>query len=102
MSTLAPESLPALPLQALREAMGHADLDGAEALLHAHDAAVRAALPAPDELLDPRQVQAWMNLVAGQQALLQELGALREQAATQLRQLQRHHQGASAYARVMG
>ena len=101
MTTIAPQAVPALPLDALREAMGRADLDGVLAVLEDHDRAVREALPGPDALLDPRQVQAWMNLVAGQQALMQELAALREQAATQLRQLQRHRSGASAYARAM-
>lgn len=101
MSGLDATAVPALPLEALREAMGQADLDAASALIEAHDRAVRDALPGPDELLDPRQVQAWMNLAAGQQALLRELAALRDQAAASLRQLQRHRSGASAYARAM-
>lgn len=102
MSDLAPDTVPALPLQALREAMGQADLDAAFALVDAHDRAVRAALPDRDALLDPRQVQAWMNLVAGQDALLRELGTLRDQAAANLRQLQRHRCGANAYAQASG
>ncbi|HZV24038.1 MAG TPA: hypothetical protein VFF93_09755 [Luteimonas sp.] len=102
MSTFAPEAVPALPLDALREAMGQADLDGVFAILEGHDRAVREALPGPDALLDPRQVQAWMNLIAGQQALMQELAVLRDRTADQLRQLQRHRSGASAYARAMG
>lgn len=101
MSMLDAGTVPALPLQALRDAMGQADLDAAFVLVEAHDTAVRAALPGPDELLDPRQVQAWMNLAAGQEALLRELGALRDQAAANLRQLQRHRSGANAYARAM-
>jgi len=96
------DAVPALPLDALRQAMGQADLDGVFALLEDHDRAVREALPGPDAQLDPRQVQAWMNLVAGQQALMQELAVLREQTAAQLRQLQRHRSGANAYARAMG
>lgn len=92
---------PPLPLDALREAMGQADLETVFAMLEDHDLAVREALPGPDPLLDPRQVQAWMNLVAGQQSLMRELGVLRDQAATQLRQLQRHRSGANAYARAM-
>ena len=102
MTAFAPDAVPALPLDALREAMGQADLDGVFSLLEDHDRAVREALPAPDALLDPRQVQAWMNLVAGQQALMQELAVLRERAAGNLRQLTRHRSGANAYARVMG
>ncbi len=102
MSALLSDAIPALPLQALREAMSRADLDATCGLLDAHDRAVRAALHAPDDLLDPRQAQAWMNLIADQQALLQDLSALREQAAGNLRQLQRHRSGANAYARAMG
>lgn len=102
MSTILSETIPALPLDALREAMGRADLDATCGLLDAHERAVHAALHAPDELRDPRQTQAWMNLIADQQALLQELSLLREQAAGNLRQLQRHRSGANAYARAMG
>lgn len=102
VSDLSSPAIPELPLQALRDAIGQADLDAAFALVEAHDRAVRAALPARDDLPDPRQVQAWMNLAAGQEALLRELGALRDQAATNLRQLQRHRSGANAYARAMG
>ena len=101
MSDFDLDAIPALPLDAVRGAMGQADLDAALALLETHDRAVRQALPAPDPLLDPRQVQAWMNLLADQQALALELGVLRDRVATQLRDLQRHHQGASAYAQAM-
>jgi hypothetical protein len=94
---------PPLPVEALRKALGQTDLDAALALLEAHDRAVRQALPVDEAaLLDPRQVQAWRGLAQGQVALLDELAVLRDQVADQLRQLQRHQRGASAYLQAMG
>lgn len=94
---------PALPLDALREALGQAELDVAAALVDAHDRAVRHFLP-PDEasLLDPRQRQAWMTLLQEQQAFLAELGQRRDHVAGLIQQLQRHQRGANAYLQAMG
>ena len=62
MTDYTADAPPGLPLDALREALGRADLDAAAALVDAHDRAVRQALtPADAALLDPRQVQAWMQ-----------------------------------------
>ncbi len=93
---------PGLPIDALREALGHADLDAAAALVDAHDCAVRQALTASEvALLDPRQVQAWMQLLDAQQALLEELTQRRDFVADQLQQLQRHQRGSNAYLQMM-
>lgn len=103
MTDYTADAPPALPLDALREALGRADLDAAAALVDAHDRAVRQALtPADAALLDPRQVQAWMNLVEAQQAMLEELGQRRDYVADQLQQLQRHQRSANAYLQAMG
>lgn len=101
MTRYAPDDIPLLPADAVRDALGRADLDAASALLEAHDRAVRQAL-AGDVLLDPRQIQRWANLQQEQQALLEELTRLRDQAGEQLRQLQRHQRGAQAYLRSGG
>lgn len=94
---------PPLPVDALREALGRADLAAALALMEAHDRAVRQALPVQDAaLLDPRQVQAWRGLITRQQDLLAEMAKLRDHAADQLQQLQRHQRGAAAYLQAMG
>ena len=94
---------PVLPVDALREALGRADLDAAAALVDAHDRAVRQALTAMDAaLLDPRQIQAWMNLMEAHQAMLEELGQRRDFVADQLQQLQRHQRSANAYLQAMG
>ncbi len=93
---------PALPVDALREALGRADLDAAAALVDAHDRAVRQTLTTEEAaLLDPRQVQAWMQLLDAQQALLEELGQRRDFVADQLLQLQRHQRGTNAYLQAM-
>lgn len=103
MTDYTPDTPPPLPLDALREALGRADLDAAAALVDAHDRAVRQALTADDAaLLDPRQVQAWLALVDEQRATLEELAGLRDRVADQLHQLQRHQRGASAYLQAQG
>lgn len=103
MTDYTPGAPPSLPLDALREALGRADLEAAAALVDAHDRAVRQALTAHDAaLLDPRQVQAWLGLVEEQQATLGELGGLRDKVADQLQQLQRHQRGANAYLQAQG
>lgn len=96
MTDYAPDAVPALPAEAIRVALGQADLDMAAALLEAHDRAVRQALTA-DALLDPRQAQRWACLLQEQQAFLEELARLRDHVGEQLRQLQRHQRGARAY-----
>ncbi|WP_374249588.1 hypothetical protein [Thermomonas sp.] len=101
MTDYAPDAVPQLPADALREALGKADLDAAQALLDAHDRAVRQAL-GPDALPDPRQMQEWQHLADAHQALLDELSALRDHAADQIRMLQRHQRGAHAYLQAMG
>lgn len=94
---------PALPVEALREALGQAELDVAAALVDAHDRAVRQFLAPEDAgLLDPRQRQAWMNLLQEQQAMLAELGQRRDHVAGLIQQLQRHQRGANAYLQAMG
>lgn len=103
MTDYTADAPPPLPLDALRDALGQADLKAALALVDAHDRAVRQALPADEiPLLDPRQVQAWQGLAERQQALADELAVLRDQVAEQLQQLQRHQRGANAYLRAMG
>lgn len=98
MHDYTPDMPPELPVEALREALGQNRLDAAQALLEAHDRAVRQVLTADAAaLLDPRQIQAWMALASKQQALVDELATLRDQTAEQLRQLQRHQRSASAY-----
>lgn len=101
MADYTPDSIPRLPADALRDALGKADLDSALALLDAHDRAVRLAF-AEDALLDPRQMQGWANLMDEQQVMLAELGKLRDQAGDKIRQLQRHQRGAVAYLQAMG
>lgn len=93
---------PALPVQALADALRRADLEAAIALVEAHDRAVRQCLP-PEEaaLLDPRQRQAWLNLWQEQQAVLAELEKRRDHVAGLIRQLQRHQRGAGAYLQAM-
>lgn len=103
MTDYTTDAPPALPLDALREALGRADLDAAAALVDAHDRAVRQALTSAEAgLLDPRQVQAWTHLMEAQQAVLEELGQRRDFVADQLQQLQRHQRGATAYLQAMG
>lgn len=101
MTHYAPDDIPPLPADAVRDALGRADLDAASALLEAHDRAVRQAL-AGDVLLDPRQIQRWANLQQEQQVLLEELTRLRDRTGEQLRQLQRHQRRAQAYLRSGG
>lgn len=102
MTDYTPDTPPSLPVEAVRKALSENNLAAAEAYLEAHDRAVRQALP-PQEaaMLDARQRQAWMNLIAEQQALYAELGQRRDHVAEQLQQLQRHQRGADAYLKAM-
>ena len=94
---------PVWPVDALRDALGRADLEAASALLDAHDRAVRQTLTEQDaSLLDPRQVQAWQQLAMNHHEFMEELAKLRDLAGDQLQQLQRHQRGASAYLQAMG
>ena len=102
MTDYTPGMPPSLPVEALREALSQADLEMAQALVDAHDRAVRSALSEQETtLLDPRQVQAWLGVVKQHDTMLQELGTLRSQAAEQIQQLQKHQRGATAYLRAM-
>lgn len=100
MTDYTPDDIPALPVAAIREALGRADLDAVQALLDAHDQAVRQSLIEP-ELLDPRQRQRWLDLLRQQQDLTAELGVLRDQVGAQLRLLQQHQRGTDAYLQTM-
>lgn len=98
MTDYAPDAVPALPLAALREALGRADLKAAQALLEAHDQAVRQALAGDAvDLLAPRQRAQWARLLDEQQALTEELAQLRDRVARQWQDLQRHQRGVLAY-----
>lgn len=90
---------PALPVDAVRAAIGGEDWTCAAELLHAHGQAVLAAFPrqaATDASAAP-----WRELLAQQQALAEEIRQARDAAGQALAKLGQDQRGARAWARAL-
>lgn len=89
-------SVPALPAQAIRDRIAADDFEGASALLGAHEAALRDAFELePDAAKSCRD--AWLDLLAAQRALVEELRTARDEAGRALDRLGRERRGVAAY-----
>jgi hypothetical protein len=84
----------ALHADAVRAAVAVEDWDAAFARLDEYDASVRARFTAPGGPPPPEECA---GLLAGHQALMQELAAMRDTVANALRQFQRERRGVQAY-----
>lgn len=87
---------PALPTAAIREAVASGDWDAADALIAAHEAELRAAF-ADGSPAEARCRESWIELLAAQRGLIEELRAARDDAGRALDRLGRDRRGVSAY-----
>lgn len=90
---------PALPVAAIRAAVAANDWDTADALLTQHEAELRASCAdgSPAEL---RCRESWVELLAAQRALVEELRTARDEAGRALDRLGRDRRGMAAYLQV--
>lgn len=89
-------SVPALPAQAIRDCIAADDFNGAAALLADHEAALRTAFEGePDVAKSCRD--AWLDLLAAQRGLVEELRTARDEAGRALDRLGRERRGVAAY-----
>ena len=93
--------IPALPVQAIRAAIADDDWATAEALLAEHEAALRGACT-PESLAEAGCREAWMQLLAAQRGLVEELRGARDGAARELDRMARDRRGVSAYLQAGG
>lgn len=93
--------IPSLPAAAIREAVAAGDWDAADALLSAHETELRAAC-AEDSPAEARCRQSWVELLAAQRALIDELRGARDEAGAALERLGRERRGVAAYLKSDG
>lgn len=87
--------IPSLPTTAIREAVARGDWETADALLARHEAELRAAFAGDPAGASCRDT--WLELLAAQRALMQELCAARDEAGRALDRLGRERRGVAAY-----
>ena len=90
-----------LPTEALREAIAAGDWDRAHALLEHHEAGLRAALES-GSAAESGGRPSWIDLLAAQRALIDELRGARDEAGRALDRLGRDRRGMAAYQRDGG
>ncbi|GAB2523929.1 hypothetical protein [Lysobacter humi (ex Lee et al. 2017)] len=90
-----------LPTEALREAIAAGDWDRAHALLEHHETGLRAALEG-GSAAESGARQSWVDLLAAQRALIDELRTARDEAGRALERLGRDRRGMAAYQRDGG
>ena len=88
--------IPALPTEALRDAIAADEWELAAQLLAQHEHAMRSALAQNPPRSDDAQ-QPWLALLSAQRAMLEELRVARDETARQLQQLQQDKRGVKAY-----
>lgn len=95
MTTPAMPAVPALPGDAIRQALDAGEWDTAAELLGEHERAVREALD--DHAPDAGTRDSWLSLLTAQRNFLAQLKSARSEAAQSLQQLKRDRRGARAY-----
>lgn len=88
--------IPALPVAGIRAAVAADDWSAAEALLAEHEAALRASC-SDASLAETRCRDSWLELLAAQRQLVEELRGARDEAGRALDRLGRERRGVSAY-----
>lgn len=91
----------ALPVDAVRDAIRQGDWDAALALIAAHESELRAAF-ADGSAAENGCRQAWLDLLAAQRALIEELSAARDDASRALERMGRDRRAVSAYLQDAG
>ena len=90
-----------LPVEAIREALGAGDWDAAHALIEAHEAQLRAAFE-DGSAAEKGCREAWLDLLAAQRALIDELRAARDDSSRALERMGRDRRAVSAYLQDAG
>lgn len=88
--------IPALPVAAIREAIARDDWAAAEALLAGHEDELRAAFE-DESQAEARCRESWLQLLAAQRDLIDELRTARDEAGRALDRLGRDRRGVAAY-----
>lgn len=91
----------ALPVDAIRDAIRDGDFDAAHALIEAHEARLRDALEG-GTAAEKGCREAWMDLLAAQRGLIEELRTARDDAARALERMGRDRRAVSAYLQDAG
>ncbi|WP_133477295.1 hypothetical protein [Cognatilysobacter segetis] len=93
--------VPALPVAAIRTCIAAGDFDGANALLATHEAQLRASFDTGSEA-EKGCRQAWLELLAAQRGLIEELRNARDDAARALDRMGRDRRAVNAYLQDAG
>lgn len=86
----------ALPTDAIRACIAASDFDGAHALLVEHEDALRASF-ADGSAAEIGRRDSWLELLAAQRALIDELRAARDDAGRALERMGRDRRAVKAY-----
>ena len=86
----------ALPVDAIRDAIRAGDWDAAHALIATHEAQLRETFETGTDA-EKGCREAWLELLAAQRALIEELSAARDDASRSLERLGRDRRAVSAY-----
>ena len=88
--------MPALPVAQIRACIAASDFDGATALLAEHETHLRAAFETGSDA-EKGCRQAWLDLLAAQRGLIEELRGARDEAARALDRMGRDRRAVNAY-----
>ena len=92
---------PALPVAAIRACIAANDFDGANALLAEHEAQLRGAFE-NGSAAEKGCRDSWLELLAAQRALIEELRNARDEAARALDRMGRDRRAVNAYLQDAG
>lgn len=91
----------ALPVDAIRQAIRDGDWDAAHALLAEHEAALRNAFEG-GSAAETACRASWLELLAAQRAMIDELRGARDEASRALDRMGRDRRGMAAYLEDAG
>lgn len=94
-------AVPGLPVAAIRACIAASDFDGANALLAEHETQLRAAFENGSDA-EKSCRQAWLDLLAAQRSLIEELRNARDEAARALDRMGRDRRAVNAYLQDAG
>jgi len=93
--------VPGLPVAAIRSCIASGDFDGANALLADHETALRARFT-DGSAAELGCRESWLELLAAQRGLIDELRNARDEAARTLDRMGRDRRAVSAYLQDAG
>jgi hypothetical protein len=90
------DATPRLPVAAIRACIANGDFDGANALITEHETQLRGAFE-DGSAAEKGCREAWVELLAAQRGLIEELRRARDDAASALDRMGRDRRAISAY-----